>query len=60
MIVFLVLFLIVDGVVLLASYFRYVPEAARVCDFAAPLCQYPIPLMVLGVIAGGLLMLQRS
>jgi hypothetical protein len=60
MIIFLVLFLIVDAVVLLASYFQHVPHAAKVCQFAAPLCQYPIPLMVLGVIAGGLLLVQRN
>ena len=58
-IVFLVIFLIADLIVLLASYFRGLrPEAALVCNFAEPLCQHPIPLIVLAVIAGGMIMLR--
>lgn len=60
MVVFLILFLIADAIVLVASYFRYLPGAAAVCDITSPLCQYPVPLLVLGVIAAGLLMVQRN
>ena len=58
MIIFLVIVLIVDLIVLIASYVRHLPEAALVCNFAAPLCQYPIPLFVVAIVAGGMLLLK--
>ena len=59
MFIFLVVFLIADAVLLLAARFDNIPQAAQVCDVMAPLCGYPAPMLVLGIIAAGLLVLQR-
>jgi hypothetical protein len=60
MIPFIIVFLLVDALILISANFRYVDEAARICDFAAPMCQYPVPMFVLGLIASGMLALQRN
>lgn len=60
MIPFIIVFLIADAVVLLAANFRGIDHAARVCEFAAPMCQYPVPMFILGVIASGMLVLQKN
>jgi hypothetical protein len=60
MVIFLGIFLIADVLVLLATNFRYVPGAVMVCDAVAPLCNYPVPMFVLGIIAAGLVVLQQK
>ncbi len=60
MTVFLVLFLIADAVVLLSAHFTHVDQAAVVCDLVLPLCQFPVALFILGVVAAGILLLQKA
>ena len=59
MIIFLTAFLVVDALVIFAAHFSQVTEAALICNAVAPMCQYPVVLYVLGLIAGGILLLQR-
>jgi hypothetical protein len=60
MIIFLIAFLLLDAVIVLSANFGHVEQAARVCQITAPMCQYPIPVFVLGVIASGMLALQKN
>jgi hypothetical protein len=59
MFIFLIVFLIADAVLLLSAHFDNIAQFARVCDVMAPLCGYPAPMLILGIIAAGILMLQR-
>ncbi|MGZ3408869.1 MAG: hypothetical protein ACXWKC_02870 [Xanthobacteraceae bacterium] len=60
MIPFIIVFLIADAVLILAANFNGIDQAAHVCAFAAPMCNYPVPMFVLGVIASGILVLQKN
>jgi hypothetical protein len=53
-------FLVVDAAIILSAYYSHVVGAAQTCSALAPLCMYPVPMFVLGVIAAGLLLLQKS
>jgi hypothetical protein len=58
MVAFLGIFLAADAIVILSANFQYVTAAAHVCEAAAPLCRYPVPMFILGVIASGLMVIQ--
>lgn len=60
MAIFLGAFLVVDAAIILSAYYSHVVGAARTCSAVAPLCMYPIPMFILGVIAAGLLLLQKN
>ena len=60
MIPFIIIFLIADAVLLLAANFDGIDRTAHICTFAAPMCSYPVPMFVLGVIASGILVLQKN
>jgi hypothetical protein len=60
MIGFIIVFLLADAILLVSANYSYVAEAARVCELAAPMCHYPVPLFILGLIASGMLVLQKN
>jgi len=60
MVIFLGAFLIVDAAIVLSAYYSHVAGAAQTCSAVAPLCTYPVPMFILGVIAAGLLLLQKN
>ena len=59
MVIFLGAFLVVDAAIILSAYYNHVAGAAQTCSAVAPLCTYPVPMFVLGIIATGLLLLQQ-
>jgi hypothetical protein len=60
MVIFLGAFLVVDAAIILSAYYSHVVGAAQTCSAVAPLCTYPGPMFIMGVIAAGLLMLQKN
>ena len=59
MVIFLGAFLVVDAAILVSAYYSHVVGAAQTCSAVAPLCMYPVPMFILGVIAAGILVLQK-
>jgi hypothetical protein len=55
----LLLALIADAIVLAASQFRSYSLALQVCNVTINLCDHPVPLLVAGVILGGVFLVQR-
>jgi hypothetical protein len=51
--------LIADAIILAASQFRSLPWAREVCEATINMCDHPVPLLVAGVILGGIFLVQR-
>ena len=57
--IFLLLALIADGVILVASQARPQPWARQVCNATINLCDHPAGLLVAAVILVGVFLIQR-
>ncbi len=60
MVILLGAFLVVDAAIILSADYSHVVGAVQTCPAVAPLCMYPVPMFILGVIAAGLLVLQKN
>jgi hypothetical protein len=58
--IFLGAFLVVDAAIILSASYSHVLGAAQTCSAVAPLCMYPVPMFILGIIAAGLLLVQKQ